>query len=50
MSSWPTEENFLSTYRDEEILLVINHYEKLLSQNGYNIEEFPPEWDCVKAY
>ena len=50
MSSWPMEENVLSTYCDEEILLVINHYEKLLSQNGCNTEEIPPEWDCVKAY
>ena len=35
---------------DEEILLVVNHYEKLLSQNGCNIEEIPPEWDRVNAY
>ena len=49
MSSWPMEENVLSTYCDEEILLVINHYEKLLSQNGCNIEEIPPEWDRVKG-
>ena len=50
MSSWPTEENALSTYCDEEILLVVNYYEKLLSQNGCNIEEIPPEWDLEKAY
>ena len=31
-------------------VLVVNHYEKLLSQNGCNIEEIPPEWDRVKAY
>ena len=30
--------------------MVVNHYEKLLSQNGCNIEEIPPEWDRVKAY
>ena len=30
--------------------MVVNHYEKLYSQNGCNIEEIPPEWDCVKAY
>ena len=48
--SWPTEENALSTYCDEEILLVVNHYVKLLSQNGCNIEEIPPKWDRVKAY
>ena len=50
MSSWPREENALSTYCDEKILLVVNYYEKLLSQNGCNIEEIPPEWDRVKAY
>ena len=50
MSSWPTEENVLSTYCNEEILLVVNHYEKLLSLNGFNIEEISPEWDRVKAH
>ena len=50
MSSWPTEENVLSTYCNEEILLAVNHYEKLLSQNSCNIEEISPEWDCAKAY
>ena len=49
MSSWPMEENVLSTYYDEKILLVINHHEKLLSQNGCNIEETPTKWDLVKA-
>ena len=39
-----------STYCDEEILLVVNHYGKLLSQNVCNIEEIPQQWDCVKAY
>ena len=28
LSSWPTEENVLSTYCDEEILLVVNQHEK----------------------
>ena len=48
VSLWPTEEKVLSTYCDEEILLVVNNYEKLLSQNGSNIEEIPPEWDRVR--
>ena len=29
--------------------MVVNHYEKLLSKNGCNIEEIPPEWDPVKV-
>ena len=37
VSSWSMEENVLSTYCDEEILLVVNHDEKLLSQNGCNM-------------
>ena len=49
-SSWPVEENVLSTYCDEVVLLVVNQYEKLLSQNDCNIEEIPQEWERVKAY
>ena len=30
--------------------MVVNHYEKILSQNGCDIGEIPPEWDHVKAY
>ena len=50
MPWWPTEENVLSTYCDEEIFLVLKHYEKLLSQNGCNTEEIPPEWDFFKTH
>ena len=44
VSLWSTGENILSIYCDTEIL-VADHYEKLLLQNGCNTEELSTEWD-----
>ena len=50
VSMWPLEDNILSSYCNNEILALTNHYEQLLTQNGYNIFQIPLEWDRLKSY
>ena len=47
---WPLEDNILSSYCNDEILAVTNHYEQLLTQNGCNIFQIPKECDRLKSY
>ena len=47
---WSLEDNILSSYCNDEILSVTNHYEQLLTQNGCHIFQIPTEWDRLKSY
>ena len=49
VSMWPLEDNILSSYCNNEILAVTNHYE-LLTQKGCNIFQIPTEWERLKSY
>ena len=50
VSMWSLEDNILSSYCNNEILSVTNHYEQLLTQNGCHIFQIPTEWDRLKSY
>ena len=50
VSMWSLEDNILSSYCNDEILSVTNHYEQLLTQNGCHIFQIPTEWDRLKSY
>ena len=40
VSMWPLEDNILSSYCNNEILALTNHYEQLLTQNGTTFFKF----------
>ena len=50
VSMRPLEVNILSSYYNDEIFAVTNHYEQLLTQNGCNIFQIPMERDRLKSY
>ena len=50
VSMWPLEDNILSSYCNDEILAVTNHYEQPLTQNGCDIFQILTEWDRLKSY
>ena len=50
VSMRPLEVNILSSYYNDEIFAVTNHYEKLLTQNGCDIFQIPMERDRLKSY
>ena len=50
VSVWPLEDNILSSYCNDEILAVTNHYEQPLTQNGCDIFQILTEWDRLKSY
>ena len=50
VSMRPLEVNILSSYYNDEIFAVTNHYEQLLTQNGCNIFQIPMERDRPKSY
>ena len=47
---WPKEQESLSSYCDEEILKLSNHFEALLQLNQCVVISIPNEWDVLKAY
>ena len=50
VSMRPLEVNILSSYYNDEIFAVTNHYEQLLTQNGCDIFQIPMERDRLKSY
>ena len=50
VSMRPLEVNILSSYSNDEIFAVTNHYEQLLTQNGCDIFQIPMERDRLKSY
>ena len=46
----PKEQESLSSYCDEEILKLSNHFEALLQLNQCVVISIPNEWDVLKAY
>ena len=50
VSMRPLEVNILSSYCNDEILAVTNHYEQLLTQNGCDIFQVPMERGRLKSY
>ena len=50
VSLWPSNDNMLSTFCDDEIKELTEYYEILLCQNGFNTHQIPTEWDCLKSY
>ena len=50
VSKRPLEVNILSSYYNDEIFAVTNHYGQLLTQNGCDIFQIPMERDRLKSY
>ena len=50
VSMRPLEVNILSSYYNDEIFAVTNHYEQLLTQNICDIFQIPMERDRLKSY
>ena len=50
VSMWSLEDNILSSYCNDEILAVTNHYEQLLTENSCHIFQIPTEWDRLKSH
>ena len=50
VSMRPLEVNILSSYYNDEIFAVTNHYEQLLTQNSCDIFQIPMERDRLKSY
>ena len=46
---WPKEQESLSSYCDEEILKLSNHFEALLQLHQCVVISIPGEWDVLKA-
>ena len=47
---WQKEQESLSSYCNEEILQLSNHFEALLQLNQCVVISIPNEWDVLKGY
>ena len=47
---WQKEQESLSSYCNEEILQLSNHFETLLQLNQFVVISIPNEWDVLKGY